>query len=135
MASPVIGIDHVVINAADLEATCAFYDRLFGITTHAEFKTRDGKVLVRQIAIGGAVLSVHQIGNGVELVAKHPTVGGGDICFRWDGGIQSAIDLLNRNGVKIVEGPARRRTADGLPSKSVYFRDLDDNLLELMASD
>jgi len=134
MAAPIVGIDHVVINAADLEATCVFYDRLFGITTHAEYK-KDGKVLVRQIAIGGAVLSVHQIGNGVELVARHPTVGGGDICFRWDGTIQSAIDVLNRNNIKIIEGPARRRTADGKPSKSIYFRDIDENLIELMAAD
>ena len=132
--APVSGIDHVVINATDLEATCAFYDRLFGITTHAEY-AKDGKVLVRQVAIGGAVLSIHQQGNGVELVAQHPTVGGGDICFRWDGDIQSAIDLLKRNGIKIIAGPARRRTADGKPSKSVYFRDIDDNLLELMAAD
>lgn len=134
MASPVTGIDHVVINAVEIEATCAFYDRLFGITTRAEYK-KDGKVLVRQIAIGGAVLSVHQAGNGVELVAKRPTVGGCDICFRWNGTIESAIDLLNRNGVMIIEGPVRRRTSDGKPSKSVYFRDLDENLIELMAAD
>jgi catechol 2,3-dioxygenase-like lactoylglutathione lyase family enzyme len=132
--APVAGIDHVVFNATDLEATCAFYDRLFGITTHAEY-AKDGKVLVRQVAIGGAVLSIHQQENGVELVAKHPTVGGGDICFRWDGDIQSAIDLLKRNGIAIIAGPARRRTADGKPSKSVYFRDIDDNQLELMAAD
>ena len=132
--TPVTGIDHVVVNATDLEATCAFYDRLFGITTHAEY-AKDGKVLVRQVAIGGAVLSIHQQGNGVELVAQHPTVGGGDICFRWDGDIQSAIDLLKRYGIAIIAGPARRRTADGKPSKSVYFRDIDDNLLELMAAD
>lgn len=133
MAS-VIGIDHVVLTAADLEATCAFYDRLFGIKTHAEY-TKDRKTVVRQIAIGGAVLSIHLQGNGVELVAKNPTVGGADICFRWGGTIQSAIDLLNRNDIRIVEGPARRRTADGKPSKSIYFRDLDGNLLELMAAD
>lgn len=133
MAS-VIGIDHVVLTAADLEATCAFYDRLFGIKTHAEY-TKDRKTVVRQIAIGGAVLSIHQQGNGVEPVAKNPTVGGADICFHWGGTIQSAIDLLNRNDIRIVEGPARRRTADGKPSKSIYFRDLDGNLLELMAAD
>lgn len=132
--APISGIDHVVINAADLEATCAFYDRLFGITPHAEY-AKDGKVLVRQVAIGGAVLSIHQAGNGVELVARHPTVGGSDICFRWDGNIQSAVDLLNRNGIKIITGPVRRKTADGKPSKSVYFRDIDENLMELMAAD
>ena len=80
-----------------MEATCGWYGGLFGarlISEHAE----GGKVFVRQIAMGGAMLSVHQSGNGLE-------------------------------------GPTARRTADGLPSRSVYFRDPDGNLLELMAAD
>jgi catechol 2,3-dioxygenase-like lactoylglutathione lyase family enzyme len=89
---------------------------------------------VRQIALGGALLSIHQAGNGIELVAKQPTVGSADICFRWDGGIDGAVALLREHGVEIVEGPVPRRTADGLPSQSVYFRDPDANLIELMAS-
>ena len=92
-----------------------------------------GKPLVRQIALGGALLSVHQAGNGIELVAKQPTIGSADICFRWNGGIASAVALLNERGVEIIEGPVPRRTADGLPSQSVYFRDPDANLIELMA--
>jgi hypothetical protein len=28
------------------------------------------------------LISIHQFGNGLELVAKHPTVGGADICLR-----------------------------------------------------
>jgi hypothetical protein len=31
--------------------------------------------------------------------------------------------------------PVRRRTADGLQTLSIYFRDPDGNLLELMAAD
>lgn len=130
----ILGIDHVAITVRDLEATCRFYDRLFGARTHAE-RAPDGKVLVRQIALGGALLSVHQAGNGVELVARHPTVGSSDICLRWAGGIESAAALLHAHGIAIIEGPVRRRTADGLRSHSVYFRDPDDNLLELMAAD
>jgi catechol 2,3-dioxygenase-like lactoylglutathione lyase family enzyme len=128
------GLDHVAITVANMEATCGWYGRLFGgrqINEHAE----GGKVLVRQIAIGGAMLSVHQSGNGLELVAKLPTVGAADICFRWNGDIESAVALLHRHGVEIIEGPTPRRTADGLPSRSVYFRDPDGNLLELMAAD
>jgi site-specific recombinase XerD len=54
--------------------TCAFYDRLFGARTHLEYAL-DGKSLVRQIAVGGALLSIHQAGNGLEVVARHPAVG------------------------------------------------------------
>jgi len=130
----IIGIDHIAITVGDLEAACRFYDRLFAAETRVNHAPH-GKPLVRQIALGGALLSVHQAGNGIELVAKKPTIGSADICFRWDGGIASAVAMLNERGVEIIEGPVPRRTADGLPSQSVYFRDLDANLIELMATE
>jgi catechol 2,3-dioxygenase-like lactoylglutathione lyase family enzyme len=128
----ILGIDHVAFAAHDLEATCAFYDRLFGARTHLDY-TPNGKSLVRQIALGGALLSIHQAGNGLELVARQPVAGGADICLRWSGSIESAADLLRTHGIPIIDGPSRRRTADGLPALSIYFRDPDGNLLELMA--
>lgn len=128
------GYDHVAITVRDLEATCAFYFKLFGATKNSEY-VADGKVLVRQISLGGAALSVHQAGNGAPLVAKQPTVGAADICLTWEGTIESAADLLREHGVTIIDGPSPRRTASGQPSRSVYFRDPDDNLLELMAAD
>jgi catechol 2,3-dioxygenase-like lactoylglutathione lyase family enzyme len=130
----ILGIDHIAITVSDLEAACRFYDRLFGARTQVNFAPQ-GKPLVRQIALGGALLSVHQAGNGIELVARKPTIGSADICFRWDGGIASAVALLNERGVEIIEGPVPRHTADGKPSQSVYFRDLDANLIELMATE
>jgi len=45
------------------------------------------------------------------------------------------VDLLREHGIPIIEGPSRRRTADGLLARSIYFRDPDGNLLELMAAD
>ena len=129
----VLGIDHVAFAARDLEATCAFYDRLFGIRTHLDYAPK-GASLVRQIALGGALLSIHQAGNGLDLVAAHPAVGGADICLRWSGTIDSAVELLHREGIAIVDGPSQRVAADGAPALSVYFRDPDGNLLELMAA-
>jgi catechol 2,3-dioxygenase-like lactoylglutathione lyase family enzyme len=128
------GIDHVAFAAHDLEATCAFYGRLFGARTHLDYAP-DGKSLVRQIALGGALLSIHQAGNGLELVARRAAVGGADICLRWSGSIESAADLLRAHAIPIIDGPSRRLTADGLPALSIYFRDPDGNLLELMAAD
>jgi catechol 2,3-dioxygenase-like lactoylglutathione lyase family enzyme len=128
-------IDHVAITVADLETSCAFYERLFGLVTlmnHAP----EGRPLVRQVLVGGgAMLSVHQLGNGINLVADRPTVGAIDICFEWDGPIESAVALLDREAVAIIGGPVGRSFSDGRPSQSVYFRDPDDNLLELMAAD
>jgi catechol 2,3-dioxygenase-like lactoylglutathione lyase family enzyme len=130
----VLGIDHIAFVARDLEATCAFYDQLFGARVHLDYAP-EGKSLVRQIALGGALLSIHQAGNGLDLVAKHPTVGGADICLRWSGSVDSAAELLHQHEIPIVDGPSPRRTADGLASRSVYFRDPDGNLLELMAAE
>ena len=127
----ILGIDHVAITVEDLEASCRFFEKLFAAQTRVTYAPT-GKPLVRQITLGGALLSIHQAGNGVEPVAKQPTVGATDICFRWSGDVASAVALLRTNGVEIIEGPVPRQTADGLPGQSVYFRDLDANLIELM---
>jgi catechol 2,3-dioxygenase-like lactoylglutathione lyase family enzyme len=132
--SEILGYDHVAITVADLEATCAFYERLFGAVVHADHR-KDGRTLVRVIRFGGGVLSVHQAGNGVDLVARRPTPGSADLCFRWGGTIESAAALLGEHGLAIIEGPVPRKTSDGRPAKSVYFHDPDVNLIELMAAD
>jgi len=130
----ITGIDHVALYVADIEATCAFYDRLFGIQVNIDYAP-NGKSLVRQIKVGGAALSVHQHGNGITPVAINTAKGAVDMCFRWKGAVESAVALLKKHNVAIVEGPAPRKFSDGRPSQSVYFRDPDGNLMELMADD
>jgi catechol 2,3-dioxygenase-like lactoylglutathione lyase family enzyme len=130
----ILGIDHVAVTAADLEATCAFYDRVFGVRVHMDFAP-NGRSRVRQILVGGALLSVHQSGADEGLlVADHPTVGAIDLCFRWSDNVETAIAHLKAKGVEIIEGPAPRRTADGMRAQSVYFRDPDQNLIELICA-
>jgi len=134
MAS-LLGIDHVAITVADLQTTCAFYERLFGAEIWRDYAP-DGRPAVRVLMLGdGARLSVHQAGNGVDLVADRPTPGSADICFRFGGSIEEAAALLRRYGLDIVDGPSPRQTADRKPAHSVYFRDPDRNLIELMAAD
>ncbi|MET0370088.1 MAG: VOC family protein [Sphingobium sp.] len=128
----IAGIDHVAITVADVDRSCAFYDKIFGAKGRTE-RVVEGVVLVRQIAIGGALFSVHRLDNGLRPVAAHPTPGSADICLRWQGAIDPVVDLLRLAGVAIVEGPVDRIDAHGLPGLSVYFRDPDDNLIEIMA--
>ena len=133
---PITGFDHVIITAADIDATCAFYDKLFGLKVGLDYAP-GGKLKVRQAFIGGgsAMFSIHQRDNGVTPVAMHPTSGSLDVCLRWSGTIEEAEALLKRHGVPIVEGPSPRLYSDGRPSLSVYFRDPDGNLIEIMAAD
>jgi catechol 2,3-dioxygenase-like lactoylglutathione lyase family enzyme len=124
-------IDHVAITVADMDVTTEFYARLFGAEV-----LRDHKPIVRALRLGGGVqLSIHQYGNGVDLVAARPTPGSVDICFRIAAPIAVAVRHLGEHGIEIIDGPSPRTDNQGRPAQSVYFRDPDGNLVELMASD
>ena len=128
-------IDHVALTVADVEASSRFYLELFGGEIIRDHR-HEGRTFVRAIRIGGGVqLSLHQLGNGVELVALNPAPGSADICFRFAAPIGEARDLLAARRIAIVEGPAPRTDCEGRPAMSVYFRDPDGNLVELMATD
>lgn len=128
-------IDHVAITVADVERTTQFYDRLFGAEVPFDHAPQ-GKTLVRTVIIGDAVrINVHQQGNGIDLVADKPTPGSVDICFRFGGSIAEAEALLKGYGIEIIEGPSLRIDNEGNQAQSVYFKDPDGNLVELMSND
>jgi len=52
----------------------------------------------------------------------------------WDGPIEAAIERLEQHGVAIEEGPVTRYGGRG-EGTSVYFRDPDGSLLELISYD
>jgi len=126
------GIDHWVIVAGDLERTLDFYSRL-GFTVAWEDRP-DDRPRMATLRIGDAQkINVH----GPEAPARpgylgagRPTVGGADFCLEWDGTVPEILDLLARNGIKPEAGPGTRSCARG-PSTSIYFRDPDQNLVEL----
>jgi catechol 2,3-dioxygenase-like lactoylglutathione lyase family enzyme len=126
--------DHVAITVRDVEVTSRFYQQALGAQVGHDHM-RGGRVAIRKIIIGEAVFNLHQADNDVELIAKHPTSGAADVCMRWTGSIESAVETLNRAGVPIVDGPSIRTNSSGRPAHSVYFHDPDGNLMELMAED
>lgn len=58
--------------------------------------------------------------------------GGADLCFAWDGPIESAVEHLGERGVEVEVGPVTRYGGRGRGT-SVYFRDPDGGLLELIS--
>lgn len=132
---PIRGLDHVAITCADLEATLAFYKRVLGATTHYEAEWRAGTIPVVILQLGGCRMSLHDAASPAKPHARVPMPGSEDVCFRFAGPIAEAVALLEREGVAIVEGPVPRPAADGTLGQSVYFRDPDGNLLELLSTD
>ncbi|HET7043767.1 MAG TPA: VOC family protein [Gaiellaceae bacterium] len=122
-------LDHVVIAVSDRERSTAFYRDVLG----AEIVELDrGRVAFR---FGGRQLNVHDPGSTPEPRAADPVrPGNSDLCFVWEGSAEEAAAHLRAHGVEPELGPVARTGARG-PGESVYFRDPDGTLLELIAYD
>ena len=119
-------LDHCVIAVSDWVRSNAFYADVLGagvIAVSSGFAYR----------FGDNQLNVHGPGVDGEPNARPPVApGGADLCFAWESTIADAIAHLELHGVPIELGPVARFGARGTGT-SVYFRDPDGSLLELIA--
>ncbi len=123
-----VRLDHVVIHVSDWERSNAFYRDVLG----AELVERDGSD-ARHYRFGDQQLNVHGPGQEPSPVAARPAEpGGADLCFVWDGPIETAARHLEQRGVTVEEGPVTRYGGRG-QGTSVYFRDPDGSLLEFLS--
>ena len=123
-----IRLDHVVIKVSDWGRSNAFYRSVLG----AELIGEDPAGPARY-RFGDEQLNVHGPGVDAGPVAARPVeAGNSDLCFEWDGPIDDAIRHLEDFGVAIEQGPVARFGGRG-DGTSVYFRDPDGSLLELIS--
>ena len=122
-----VRLDHAVIAVSDWARSNAFYRDVLG----AELvQSAPGTWAYR---FGDQQLNVHGPGSRPHPVAREPVrPGNSDLCFAWPGSIGGASAHLSDHGVEVEEGPVERRGARGVGT-SVYFRDPDGTLLELIA--
>lgn len=118
------GIDHFVLTVHDINETCKFYSRVFGM----QVVTFEGGR--RALLFGNQKINLHEAGKELEPKALHPTAGSGDVCFITRIPLEHVIDRIRSCGVEIVDGPVRRTGAVG-PIESIYVRDPDGNLIEI----
>jgi catechol 2,3-dioxygenase-like lactoylglutathione lyase family enzyme len=124
-----VRIDHVVIHVSDWGRANAFYREVLG----AELIEKGDGSASRHYRFGDQQLNVHGPGMDPYPVAERPAEpGGADLCFVWDGPIEDAVRHLQRHEVEVFEGPVSRYGARG-EGMSVYFRDPDGSLLELIS--
>lgn len=117
-------IDHLVLTVRDIEATCDFYARVFGMQVVTFGDDR------KALQFGQQKINLHEAGKEFEPKATRPTPGSGDICFITQLPLKEVIEHMRSQGVEIVEGPVEKTGAMG-PIESVYVRDPDGNLLEV----
>jgi len=120
-------LDHLVIAVTDWERSNRFYADVLGAEvvelTYGRFAYRFGE----------QQLNVHGPGSEPHPRAADPVrPGNSDLCFRWGGPIDGAVEHLRERGVEVELGPVQRIGAGGAGT-SVYFRDPDGSLLELIS--
>jgi catechol 2,3-dioxygenase-like lactoylglutathione lyase family enzyme len=122
----VITFDHCVIAVSDWRRSNAFYASVLGAEV---VPVGDGYAY----RFGTNQLNIHGPGVDGEPNARPPvTPGGADLCFVWPSPIDEAVAHLERVGVEVELGPVERFGAHG-SGTSVYFRDPDGALLELIS--
>lgn len=126
------GFDHLAITVADVETTVAFYVQVLGAEPMYLEEFRAGKMPIVMMQVGANRINVHPAAAPASPHARLPTPGSVDLCFRWGATIAEAQAHLAACGVEVIEGPAPRPASNGERGQSVYFRDPDGNLLELL---
>lgn len=117
-------VDHFVLTVKSIGVTCAFYQRVLGMEVQ---RFGEGRTALR---FGAQKINLHEVGRELEPKAAHPASGAGDFCLIAAVDMASVVAHLEREGVAIEIGPDMRTGATG-PIESVYFRDPDENLVEV----
>jgi len=119
-------LDHLVLTVHDIDATCDFYTRVLGM----EVRTFGENNARRALHYGNQKINLHRADHEFEPKAAHPVPGSADLCFLTEAAPEHVLAHLHAAGVTVIDGPVRRTGAAG-PITSVYFRDPDDNLIEI----
>ncbi len=118
-------LDHLVLTVGDIDAACDFYERVLGMRREIFGEGRVALHFNRQ------KINLHPKDKDVaSLVAAKPNTGTADMCFITSQPMDTVIAHLKSCMVPVLEGPVDRTGAKG-PITSVYFRDLDGNLIEV----
>jgi catechol 2,3-dioxygenase-like lactoylglutathione lyase family enzyme len=135
---PVAGFDHVALPAQNVEAMMEFYGAL-GFEVPDERVWRGVPNPRLSVVFGNQKINFHAPPQwqDPQFTLRGPAArpGCGDLCFVWQGNLESLLDTLEGAGAAVEAGPAERtggRDHGRAKGISVYTRDPDSNLLEFI---
>ncbi|XP_019618448.1 PREDICTED: glyoxalase domain-containing protein 5-like [Branchiostoma belcheri] len=117
-------LDHFVLTVKSIDVTVDFYTRVLGMRVDT-FK--GGR---KALHFGQQKVNLHEHGNEFEPKAHAPMPGSADVCLITSHSAEEVLEHLKTCDVAVEEGPVQRTGALG-PILSVYFRDPDNNLIEV----
>ena len=128
----IAAIDHWVLVVKDLEETFTFYRKL-GLDAGWQERPGGGKRPIIRISETQKLnlYVVERYTTESPTHAPNYATGGADFCLRWEGTVQEAQAFLEHAGIPVISGPVARTGSEGVGT-SLYVRDPDDNLIELM---
>lgn len=117
-------LDHFVIPCSNVEMICDFYVRVLNME-RIEFG--EGRLA---LGFGQQKINLQPAGWTYTLRAKNHIAGTADFCLITETPVEDVAEHLRSLDIEIEEGPCERTGAVGTLT-SVYFRDPDDNLVEV----
>lgn len=117
-------LDHLILTVKNIAKTCEFYQRVLGMEIITFGKGR------KALKFGQQKINLHQVNHEFEPKAERPTLGSADFCLITTTPLEEVKEHLQKCGVEIVLGIVNRTGANG-NIKSIYIRDLDQNLIEI----
>nr|XP_033799792.1 glyoxalase domain-containing protein 5 [Geotrypetes seraphini] len=117
-------LDHLVLTVKNIEDTIAFYSKVLGM----EVVTFKGNR--KALCFGNQKFNLHEAGKEFEPKAHRPTPGSIDLCLITKTPLTAVVDHLKACDVMVEEGPVTRTGSVG-DIISIYFRDPDNNLIEV----
>ncbi|MCV2402553.1 VOC family protein [Marinomonas sp. C2222] len=113
--------DHIVLTVADIEKAVSFYETVLKMEA---ITFGDGR---RAVKFGNQKINFQLLGDELR---NHALEGSGDLCLISKWAIEDVIAHFKEQDIRILEGPVEKMGAQG-PMQSVYFNDLDNNLVEV----
>jgi catechol 2,3-dioxygenase-like lactoylglutathione lyase family enzyme len=121
-------LDHIVLTVSDIGESLRFYERTLGFEREL-FRGPEGQPRFA-LKFGEQKINLQDSSTETPTKAKQPTLGAADFCVIAAIPLDEMLAHLRKIGVTIEAGPVPRRGARG-PLRSIYFRDLDGNLVEV----
>src|SRR5690349_21164655 len=120
-------VDHIVLTTRDLKGCLHFYCDVLGMKME-KFETPGATRMA--LKFGRQKFNLHEWGKEFEPRAHVAVPGSLDLCFIAAVPLEEVIERLQRQNIRILEGPVMKTGATG-PIRSVYVRDPDLNLIEI----